>query len=87
MNSEMHAPVTVEARFEADGSIRPLAFMLDQQLIRIASLGRQWEHNGERHFLVMSPDERVHELAYLPQQGVWRLCRRPQAPGETAIRV
>jgi hypothetical protein len=70
--------IAVEVRLKADGAIRPLAFSWRGKRYRVASIGRQWEQDGERHFLVMTPDERVYELAYLQKEGGWRLRRRPQ---------
>jgi hypothetical protein len=70
--------IIVEVRVKTDGSIRPLAFSWRGNQYRVSSIGRQWEQDDERHFLVMTPDERVYELAYLHKEGRWRLCRRPQ---------
>jgi hypothetical protein len=83
----MRVPVAVEAKFEVDGSLRPLAFMWEDEIIRIASYGRQWEKDGECHFLVMSASERVFELVYLPSEALWQLCRRPQELGRKHPRV
>lgn len=74
----MKEPIAVEARFEADGTIRPKAFLWQGQRYRIASLGRQWEEGDEHHFLVMTADSRVYELAFLQREAAWRLVRRPQ---------
>ena len=74
----MRLPIAVEARFETDGSLRPLAFMWEDEFIRVASCGRQWEQDGEDHFLVMSVNEKVYELVYLQSEGLWQLHRRPQ---------
>jgi len=70
--------IAVETRFKADGVIRPLAFSWRGKRYHVASIGRQWEQDGERHFLVMTPDEQVYELAYLLKEGCWRLRRRSQ---------
>ena len=83
----MSDPIAVEARFERDGSIRPLAFVWEDEIRRVVSHGRQWEENGERHFLVMTADEGVYELAYQQQDGIWRLLRRPQDLGRYNTRV
>jgi hypothetical protein len=74
----MIAPIRVEAQMLPNGDIRPLAFHWEGEKVVVASLGRSWDEAGERHFLVMTPDERVYELAYLPEQSSWRLLRRPQ---------
>lgn len=73
----MNAPIQVEAKIFPEGRVRPLSFLWEGEQVVVASLGRSWREGGERHFLVMSPDERVYELVYLPD-GSWRLRRRPQ---------
>jgi hypothetical protein len=70
--------IAVEARFEADGTIRPLAFFHDGARYQVASLGRQWEQGDERHFLVMTPSEQVYELVYQLNEGCWKLQRQPK---------
>ena len=74
----MNEVIAVEVRLKADGAMRPLAFSWRGKRYRVTSIGRQWEQDGERHFLVMTPDEQVYELAYLQKEGDWRLRRRPQ---------
>ena len=74
----MNEAIVVEVRLKTNGSIRPLAFSWRGKQYRVTSIGRQWEQDGERHFLVMTPDEQVYELAYLQKEGCWRLRRRPQ---------
>ena len=83
----MRLPIAVEARFETDGSLRPLAFVWEGESIRIASYGRQWEQDGEDHFLVMSANEQVYELVYLQSEGIWQLYQRPQDLGRKHLRV
>jgi hypothetical protein len=78
----MDEPVEVEARFLADGRIQPRAFRWENRLHPIAAVGRQWTQDGERRFLVMTPDERVFELAYLPDLAGWRMRRTPAAFGD-----
>jgi hypothetical protein len=70
--------IAVEARFETDGTIRPLAFIQRGVRYRVASLGRQWEQGDERHFLVMTPSEQIYELVYQPGEGCWKLKRQPE---------
>lgn len=78
----MRQAITVEARFEAGGSIRPLIFEWHGRRHVVASLGRQWDQDNEQHFLVMTPDDRVYELALAPDParagGTWWLCRAPK---------
>jgi hypothetical protein len=68
--------IAVEARFEEDGVIHPLAFMWRGKRYQVASLGRYWEQDGEHRFLVMTHGEQIYELAYLPTESAWRLRRR-----------
>lgn len=74
----MNEKIAVEAHFEVDGTIRPIAFLWQGKRLRIASLGRRWEKESERHFLVMTHDEQVYELVFLTTECGWRLRRRPQ---------
>lgn len=80
-NERMDEPIEVEVRFLTDGEIRPQAFRWEGRLYEIAAVGRQWTQEGERRFLVMTPDERVFELAYLADAAAWRLRRTPSAFG------
>jgi hypothetical protein len=73
----MNDIIPVEARFETDGSIRPLAFYWKGDRHQIASTGRQWETEGERHFLVMTFQQKVYELSYSHEEGFWQLRRKP----------
>jgi hypothetical protein len=74
----MKEAIAVEARFELDGSIRPLNFIWRGHRYRIRSVGRQWDEESKRHFLVMVLGERVYELVYLPTESTWHLSRRPE---------
>jgi hypothetical protein len=82
----MNEPVVVETRIDSDGGVHPVAFHWQGERKRVASVGRSWSEAGERRFLVMTSDEKVYDLAYLPDQAAWRLRRRPQdfrPPGKT----
>jgi hypothetical protein len=70
--------IAVEARFEEDGAIRPLAFMWQGKRYQVASLGRHWKQDGEHRFLVMTHGEQIYELAYLIAEAAWRLRRCPK---------
>lgn len=78
----MDEPIEVEARFTADGSIHPQAFRWEGRLHPVGAVGRQWTQDGERRILVMTADERVFELAFLPEAAAWRLRRTPAAFGD-----
>ncbi len=74
----MNEVIAVEARFEPDGTIHPLTFLWQERRYRVTSLSRQWEHDGEHRFLVMTAEEHIFVLAYFPEERIWRLNRRPE---------
>jgi hypothetical protein len=74
----MNEVIAVEARFEIDGAIHPLAFSWRGKRYRVVSLGRRWEEGEARHFLVMTPEEQIYELAYLLEESRWILRRTPK---------
>jgi hypothetical protein len=82
----MDETIVVEARYDATGEIVPQAFIWRDQRYQISDLGRQWVTEDERHFLVMTPNREVYELAYLITESKWRLRRTPDhfgSPGST----
>jgi hypothetical protein len=74
----MTESIPVEARFEADGSLCPIAFEWQGQRFAIQSHGRQWEEHGAHHFLVMVSGNQVFELVYLQEENQWQLERIPK---------
>lgn len=76
----MDEPVDVEASFAADGHLQPRSFDWNGRRHIVASAGRTWTEAGEVHYLVMTPDERVFELAYATERAAWRLRRAPAGP-------
>jgi hypothetical protein len=74
----MKEPIAVEARFEAEGILRPLAFEWQGKRFIITNLGRQWEKEGMLHFLVMTTGDHVFELVHLQGENRWLLSRIPQ---------
>jgi hypothetical protein len=80
----MNDPISVEARFNLDGTLRPIAFEWRGQRFVIASHGRQWEQAGEYHFLVMTQAEQVFELVYLKEEMRWQLKRSPNELGRAS---
>lgn len=74
-------PVTVEARFEPDGQIVPVAFTLDGRERRITDRGRQWTGaRGERHFLVMTAPTAIYELIFSPATLSWQVVTKTDGP-------
>lgn len=74
----MSEAIAVEARFEAEGTLRPIAFEWKGQRFIIESYGRRWEENGTQHFLVMVHGEQVYEITFLHGENQWKLKRTPQ---------
>ena len=68
-------PTVVDARFEEDGSLTPLAFQWGGARLPVASHGRAWatgEREGlRRHYLVMMPGEMTFELTFAPSTLRW----------------
>ena len=73
----MSEAIAVEARFEADGKVRVLAFERKGRRVEVTASGRQWEAPDGRHLLVMAPAEQVYELLYQPAaaNSPWLLVR------------
>lgn len=82
----MSEAIAVEARFEADGRVRVMAFERRGERIVVATTGRQWETEDGRHILVMTPSEQVYELLYQPAFGgsPWLLVRSFRPGGRAA---
>ena len=73
----MSESIPVEAQFEPDGTLIPLAFKWQGQQYTVVSYGRQWEENGRRHYLVMVSGDQVFELIYLQKDNQWQVARSP----------
>ena len=78
----MRESIAVEVRFGDDGGLRPLAFEWRGRHFRVASLGRQRQEGSVQHFLVMTPEDQVYELAYASEAapGQWWLLHAPTDP-------
>ncbi len=74
----MTTPTEVEARFAETGLITVLSFAWQGHKHPVTSHGRQWEAPDGRHLLVMTPGERIFELVYEAQSGLWRIARAPE---------
>ena len=76
----MSIPTAVEARFEEDGRLIPLAFHWQGQRMPITSWGRTWvTGQGDKkfyHYLVMTVGERVCELTFEPRSLCWHVIQR-----------
>ena len=77
----MNEAVEVVARFDESGKVIPRSFVWGGLKRPILSLGRQWVQDGGRHFLVMTGEAQVYELAYRPAEMRGYLLRTPQDIG------
>ena len=70
-------PISVEAHFDEDGTLRPLAFLWQGERLSVHSAGRQWDAGEHRHFLVEVAGLGVFELTYHQSEHRWHLRRTP----------
>jgi len=68
-------PVAVEARFDEDGSLTPIAFTWQGQKLRISDVGRRWTEDNVRHYLVMTSAQETFELCFDVSTLRWRIAR------------
>jgi len=74
----MTGQTEVEARFGEDGKITVLSFHWRGRRRPVTGAGREWRAGDGRHFLVMTPGERVFELVYHSATGVWSVVKVPE---------
>ena len=67
--------IEVIARFNEQGQIDPLSFILAGRSYLVDTIGRRWEDESGQHFLVLVPLERVFELLYVINESRWYLKR------------
>lgn len=67
--------IEVTARFDLQGKIVPLSFVLQGRTYPVESTGRRWQDEEGHHILVMVPGDQVFELLYAPQEARWYLGR------------
>jgi PncC family amidohydrolase len=73
-------PIKVWVSFEENGEIKPTGFSSSGVKYQVDTVGRQWEEDGCRHFLVMVPIDKIYELIFNRQEMRWYL-RSPKQPG------
>lgn len=66
-------PVEVEALFDEKGGITPLRFRREGRSYQIDNVGRQWEDDAGKHFIISLPVEKVMELLYSTATSRWYL--------------
>lgn len=69
----------VEAAFEPDGTIRPLAFVWKGRPMKVTDRGRQWRSDDIRHFLVMTAANRIWELRFESTTLRWTIHPKTEA--------
>ena len=73
---EMTRKIEVTAVFYPNGDIHPLQFTWQNHTYRVQGLGRQWQEDDRRHFLVMAEDERMFELVFATPEASWYMGKR-----------
>ena len=73
----MSNAIHVEARFRDDGEIVPFAFVWEERRFAVLALGRQWQEDSSRHFLVMTSEDKMFEIIYNEDEGNWCMGRSP----------
>jgi len=73
-------PIDVTARFEAQGKIVPISFVLQRRTFRVDSVGRQWQGKDGYHVMVMTAGNRAHHLLFMPEKGIWYLVKGDDSP-------
>ena len=81
-------PTAVEARFDEEGRVTPIAFSWQRRDVRISDVGRRWtESRGPhpvlrpgrtcqiRHYLVMTPGQDTFELCLDTDTLRWKITR------------
>jgi hypothetical protein len=72
-------PTAVEARFDEEGRVTPIAFVWQGREVRISDVGRRWvEPHGPHqihHYLVMTPAQDTFELCLDTGTLRWRITR------------
>jgi PncC family amidohydrolase len=76
-------PVKVWVSIGENGEIQPTGFSSSGEKYKIDTVGRQWEKDGCRHFLVMVPIDKIYELIFNQGEMRWYL-KNPNQPGSTS---
>ena len=72
-------PTAVEARFDEEGKVVPIAFRWQGRDVRISDVGRRWTEphgaNQIHHYLVMTPSQDTFELCLDTATLRWKIKR------------
>lgn len=77
-------PINVTAKFTDKGNIILLRLDMPGQILKVESTGREWEEEDGRHMLAMVEGNRVYHLLFSPQNLMWYIVPRLEAPSSTA---
>lgn len=69
--------IEVTARFAKDGRVYPQRISWQDVDYPVEATGRSWQDQDGLHILVMIPGERVLELIFQPEPGLWFLKSLP----------
>lgn len=75
--------IEVVARFAKDGKIYPQSLTWKGIDLPVESTGRRWHDQDGLHILAMVPGERVLELIFRADQGIWYV-RQPSSGRQIA---
>ncbi|RLC67359.1 MAG: hypothetical protein DRI48_02540 [Chloroflexi bacterium] len=64
----------VEAYFGLEGEITPRRFTWHGRMLSVEGVGRQWQEDGERCFVVLAAGGRPFELRLDEDALLWRVC-------------
>lgn len=64
-------PIELTARFDEQGTITPLHFTWNGNVLKVESIGRRWVNATGQHFLVMVFSGKIYELIYKCGEGTW----------------
>lgn len=75
----VNVPTAVEARFDEQGKITPIAFHWRGRDVRISDVGRRWtevcDTHRIHHYLVMTSSQDTFELCLDTETMQWRITR------------
>lgn len=66
-------PVEVIAVFNEQGEVSPLSFKRGGQQYQVDKVGKQWEDDTGKHFIIYFPVEKVLELVFSGATFRWYL--------------
>lgn len=76
--------IEITTRFRRDGTLVPLEFSLDEQVIQLLDVGRQWETPEGKHMLVMDFHETTYHLFFQLSDLSWYLIRDIKPAADSA---